>query len=415
MSAFPRRTQVAAAAVLSGLTLGFGAPALAAETVNVGMSTSLTGPVAQLGIASKDGAQMAVDQINRDGGLLGKQVKLLTADGQLKPNTGVTNVRNFVLADHAVAIMGPVSSAVGIAEAGVAARYQVPIFFNTSNDVDQTGKAFSKYAFQVVPSTYMEPHAMALYVSKLFKQHHWKTLYTIAPNYAFGHSTVEQFLAGLKQDGVDVDVVGQQWPQLGASDYTQYISAIMAKSPDFVFAAEYGGDLITFTKQAEGSGLFKKTQVLADYWPLALEALGTSAPAGAITDDRAPPFYTVQSPEMGQFAQAFHAKYNRWPSTWAILGYSAVQTWAQGVQKAGTFDGEKVADALGGGPTIKTIRGDFKLRACDHVAEIPVYMGVLSKDVNAKYGRRVMTDVVAQPPDKIMMTCPAKEAMQPHA
>ena len=415
MTAFPIRTQVAATALLGGLALGIGAPVLAAETVNVGMSTSLTGPVAQLGIASKDGAQMAIDQINKDGGLLGKQVKLLTADGQLKPNTGVTNVRNFVLADHAVAIMGPVSSAVGIAEGGVAAQYKVPIFFNTSNDVDQTGKAFSKYAFQVVPSTYMEPHAMALYVANLFKEHHWKTLYTIAPNYAFGHSTVEQFLAGLKQDGVDVDVVGQQWPQLGASDYTQYISAIMAKSPDFVFAAEYGGDLITFTKQAEGAGLFKKTQVLADYWPLALEALGASAPAGAITDDRAPPFYTVKTKEMDQFAQAFHAKYQSWPGTWAILGYSAVQTWAQGVKKAGSFNGDNVADALSGGTKVKTVGGDFTLRGCDHLAEVPVYMGVLSKDVDAKYGRRVMADVVAQPPDKIMMSCTAKQAMQPHA
>lgn len=413
MTANRTRPPLAAMTLAGGLALGFGAPALAAQTVNLGQSTSLTGPVAGLGVANRDGAQLAVDRINAGGGLLGKQIKLLTADGQLKPNTGVTNVRNFVLADHVAAVLGPVSSAVGIAEAGVAAQYHVPIFFSVSNDVDQTGKAYSKYAFQLVPSTYMEPHAMALYVAGLFKQNHWKTLYTIAPNYAFGHSTVEQFLDGLKQDGVDVDVVGQQWPQLGASDYTQYISAIMAKSPDFVFAAEYGGDLITFTKQAQGAGLFQKTHVLGDYWPLALEALGTSAPAGAITDDRAPPFYTVKTKDMEQFADSFHARFHRWPGTWAILGYSAVQTWADGVRKAGSFDGDKVVAALSGGATVKTIRGDITLRDFDHLAQVPVYMGVLSSDVDAKYGRRIMANVVAEPPGKIMMDRAAKQATQP--
>ncbi|MGH8113775.1 MAG: ABC transporter substrate-binding protein [Rhodanobacteraceae bacterium] len=401
-----------AAAVSLACGLALGTPAFAAGTVNVGLSTVLTGPIAVLGIANKNGVEMAVDDINAHGGLLGEKIKLLTADGQTKPNVGVTNVRHFVLANQAKAIFGPVSSAVGIAEGGVAAQYRVPIFFNTSNDVEQTGKAFSKYAFQVVPSTYMEPHAMALYVARLFKEHHWKTLYTIAPNYAFGHSTVDEFLAGLKQDGVDVDVVGQQWPQLGASDFTQYISAIMAKHPDFVFAAEYGGDLITFTKQAEGSGLFKKTAFLGDYWPLALEALGASAPAGAITDDRAPPFYIVHTKEMEQFANAYHTKFHKWPGTWAILGYEGVQTWADGVKKAGSFDGEKVAAALSG-TTVKILRGDVKLRACDHLAEIPVYMGTLSSEVSPKYGRRVMAGVVAEPPDKIMLSCGAKVAMQP--
>ncbi|HEU0196947.1 MAG TPA: ABC transporter substrate-binding protein [Nevskiaceae bacterium] len=410
-----RRTPILSTALASlacAAAIAYAAPSLAAGSVNVGLSSSLTGPAAALGIASKNAYELGIDEINAHGGLLGKQIKLLTADGQLKPNTGVTNIRNFILADQAKAIFTPVSSAVAIAEAGIAAQYKVPIFFAVSNDIELTGKKFSNYAFQVVPNTYMEPHAMALYVASLFKKNHWKTLYTIAPNYAFGHSTVDQFLAGLKADGVHVKVVGQQWPQVGASDFTQYISAIMATKPDFVFAAEYGGDLITLTKQGQSAGLFQSTHFLGDYWPLALKALGKDAPAGAITDDRAPPFYTIHTKAMEQFANAYHARFHTWPGTWAILSYSSLQTWVDGVKKAGSFDGTKVADALSGGVTVDTVRGSFKLRACDHMAEIPVYLGTLSKDINPTYGRRVMSNVVVEPAQKIMMDCNTKVAMR---
>src|SRR5699024_1433222 len=161
----------AAAAVLSlGLAAGFGPAAMASDTVKIGMSTALSGSIAVLGRTTMHGVQLAIDKINANGGVLGKQIELLTADGEAKPSTGVTNVRNFILSDQVKALIGPVSSAVGSAEASVAGQYQVPIFFATSNVVDQTGKYFSKYVFQVVPSTYMEPHAIAAYVAKQSKK-----------------------------------------------------------------------------------------------------------------------------------------------------------------------------------------------------------------------------------------------------
>jgi branched-chain amino acid transport system substrate-binding protein len=407
------RTRKPAAALVAayGLACACAAPAMAADTVDVGMSTGLTGSVASLGITGKQGVKLAIDKINANGGLLGKKIKLIVADGELKPATGVTNVRNFILKDNAKAIFGPLSSAVGAAEAQTAGQYRVPIFFFTSNDVDQTGKYFSKYSFQVVPTTYMEPHAIAAYVAKEAGKKGWKTYYTISPNYSFGHSTVKQFLAGMKEYGAEADVVGQQWPKLGASDYSQYISAITSKKPDFVFVGQYGGDLITFTKQAEGYDLFKNTQVYAAYWLSSLKALGKKAPAGAISVSRSAPFYLHPSEGMKDFTKQYHKKYDEWPTTWAVLGYSAVETWAQGVKKADSFDADKVSEALSGA-TIDSIRGQFKIRACDHVAEAPEYVGLLSKKFNAKYDIRTLTHVYKAPAKKIMMPCHEKKATQ---
>ncbi len=395
-----------------GMAMAIGPTAFAAGTVNVGMSTTMSGAIGSLGTSGRNGAQLAIDKINAEGGLLGDQVKLLTAEDQAKPPIGATNVRNFILNDKVKAIFGPVSSAVGSAEAGVAKQYKVPIFFHTSNDIDQTGHSFSKYAFQVVPSTYMEPHAIAAYVAKESKAAGWKTFYTISPDYSFGRTTVAEFLEGMKANGVNVDLIGQQWPALGASDYSQYISAITTKKPDFVFIGQYGGDLVTLTKQGNGAGLFKNSHVYAGYWLDALQALGADAPAGVISSDRAKPFYENPSKDMQEFTKTYHQKFGSYPPSWAILAYSAVETWAQGVKKANSFDADKVADALSGATINSALRGPFKIRECDHVAEVPEYMGVLSPDVNKDYGVRTMTKIVEVPASETMMSCAAKQKLQ---
>lgn len=399
-------------AVAIALAVGVSQTASAAQSVNVGLSSAFTGPIATLGETNEHGIELAIDKINADGGLLGKQIKLVTADSEAKPATGVSNVRNFILNDHVKALFGPVSSAVGAAEDVAAGQFHVPIFFDVSNDVDQTGKYFSKYTFQVAPNTRMESYAIASYVEREAKRNNWKTYYTISPDYSFGHSTVDEFLAAMKAYGAHVDVVGQQWPALGATNYSQYISAILSAHPNFVFVGEYGGDLITFTKQAKEFDLFEKSKVYAAYWIDTLEAMGASAPADAITVDRSKSFYLDPSAAMDQFAKTYHSKFGSWPTPWAVLGYTAVETWAQGVKKAGSFDADKVSAALSGAVVRDTLNGTFTLRGCDHQAEVPEYVGVLSKEVSTRYGIRTMTNVYTAPAAKIMMSCASKLAQR---
>lgn len=400
-----------AAALAFGLAAGINSTAMAAGSVTIGYSGALSGSVAQLGVTAKHGIVLAIDKINDNGGLLGKKVKLVVADGGLSPSTGATNVRNFVFKHDVKAIMGPTASSVAAAEVVAAARYQVPIFLNQSNDISLTGKNFSKYVFQVVPSTYMEPYAIAAYITSKSESHDWKTYATISPNYSFGHSTVENFLQAMEQFGADIKVVSQQWPALGATNFTQYITATLAENPDFVFIGQYGGDLITLTKQASGYGFFDKTQAYAAYWLGTLQALGAKAPAGVISVARSLPFYLHPTKQMKEFTKKYHKKFDSWPTTWAVMAYSAVETWAEGVKKAGTFDAQKVSKALSGA-TVDTIRGSFKIRACDHLAMVPEYVGLLSEDVSSKYGFRTLVDIYKAPAEKIMMSCEKKNKLQ---
>lgn len=400
----------AATPAAAGATQAAGAATQAPRftgSVNVGMSTTLSGSSAGLGKSGLQGAQLAVDDLNAKGGLLQKEIKLVSADDAANAQTGTQNVRTMILDQKVVAMIGPVTSAVAAATQPIAAQNKVPIFFHTSNDIVLTTKQYSKYTFQLVPNTVMEPRAVAEYLSK----QPYRRYYTISPDYNYGRDTVDAFLKAMKEFGIDVEVVGQQWPKLGATDFTAVISAALAAKPDFVFLGVFGGDLLTFTKQAKGFNFFAQVKAGGPFGLDLLPVLKTDVPAGAVAWSRGP-FFAIDTPATKDFTKRYKEKHGEWPTEWSLLAYTAVQTWAEGVTKANAFDGEKVADALGGA-TVTTIRGPIKLRACDHQAEIPEFVGLVSAKEDATYGFPLLENVFVADPQKIMLTCDQAKELQP--
>jgi branched-chain amino acid transport system substrate-binding protein len=392
---------------------GGAADSTSGGTVKIGISTSLSGSIANLGQTGLQGLKLAVKHINEDGGVLGKKVSIVSADDNVTPATGAANVRSMVTRDHVVALFGPVASSIASAEEQVADQYKVPIFFHTSNDASLMTKTFSKYAFQNVPNTTMEPRAVADYLSQKVEKGKTITIATFAPDYSFGHDTVDGFIKALKDLGVDFKLVKQEFPPLGASNISSYLSALVAAKPDYVFNAQYGGDLVAFTKQAGSYGFFKDTKVIAMYAYAPLAALGDQAPAGAIGFDRAP-FWAIDTPEMKDFVEQFKAEYGKYPTEWAIFAYAAAQQWAWGVEKAGSFEASKLIDVL---PDAEppTILGSLKIRGCDHQTTVPEYVGTISGTGDPQYdGLHLYEEpVFVAPFDDIALTCDEVAAMQP--
>lgn len=351
--------------------------------VTIGESTTLSGSIASLGQTSLQGVQLAVADLNKHGGVLGKKVKVVSADDAATPATGVSNVRTMIDGDHASAIFGPVASSVAAAEEQVTNAQHIPIFFHVSNDIGLTTTGFDKYVFQNVPNTVMEPRAVADYLARQF-QGKQVSIATFAPNYSFGTDTVAAFVQALKDLHVNFKLVKQEFPPLGATDISSYLAAITAAHPQYVFNAQFGGDLVTFTKQAQSYGLFSQTKVIAMYDYSVLQSLGSAAPAGSIGFDRAP-FWTIDNSAMRSFVNEFKAKYGDYPSEWAILGYASVQQWAWGVNQAKSFSGDAVSAALSG-KSVPTILGDQQIRACDHQTQLPEYVGEVSAQPNSQYG-----------------------------
>lgn len=380
--------------------------------MTIGEATTLSGPIAELGQSGLQGVKLAAAQLNAKGGLLGDKVKVVSADDALAPATGASEVRSMILNDHVAALFGPVSSAVAVAQEQIAAQMHVPIFFHTSNDAGLMTTHFTKYGFQTVPSTVMEPRAVAAYLASKYGTKKI-TVATFAPDYSFGHDTVSSFLQALKDLHVNYTLAKQEWPALGASNITPYLAALVAAKPQFVFNAQFGGDLVAFTKQAASYGFFSRTKVIAMYDYAALQALGQAAPAGAIAFDRAP-FWAISSPQMTSFVQQFHRTYGQYPSEWAVLGYAAVQQWAYGVRKAGSFDADKVAAALPGA-SAPTVLGTLTIRACDHQVQLPEYVGTVSSQPSTQYGgiRLWDTGAYTAPFSQISLTCAQARAQQP--
>jgi branched-chain amino acid transport system substrate-binding protein len=410
-----RKLAIGAAAALAALSAtGAGSAAHrtgAAETVNVGMSTTLTGAIATLGIGASQGASLAISDLNKRGGLLGKQINFVLKDDAATPATGADNVKGLILNDHVVGLLGPVSSGVAGAELPLANQYKVPIFLPVANSVTLLTKTWTPYAFQLVPNTVMEPRAVASYLKK-YLGNKTVSVATFAPDYVFGHSTVDGFLQALKDLDVKHAVIDQEWPALGAPDIGPQLSALISKKPQVTFNVQFGNDIVNFTNQAAGYGFFKNTRLIAMYSYDPLKALAGRAPAGAIAFDRAP-YWAIKTPEMGKFVTRYHAKYKDYPSEWAIIAYTAVETWAYGVKKAKSFDGDKVSAAIAGS-TIPTIRGKVAIRGCDHQAAVPEYVATVNSKKDAQAGFPLWTKpVYVAPPSKIMLTCAQSVALRP--
>lgn len=340
-------------------------------TKKVGLSTSLTGSVASYGQAGLNGITMAIDEVNAKGGVNGYKIELDQADDAAKAALGTENARRLIVEDHVVALFGAVSSAVCLAESPISKQYSVPFITFTCNDFNLTTTKFQPYIASVVPNTYMEGTAIANYLGAQSK---YKTYYIIAPDYSFGHTEAEAFKARLKVLNPSAQIIGEDYPKLGATDYTSYINKILAAKPDIVYSNIFSGDLVTFVKQATPFDFFNKVSFSTLTSTDDLQTLGNDFPKNLLGYARAP-FYAIDTPENKDFIQRFKARFLKDPSEWAIMGYDAYNLWANAANKAGVFDGDKVMAKIVGQP-FKSLRGTFTIRAIDHQADVPEWVGV---------------------------------------
>jgi len=405
-----KSTLAAVAALCTVVIAGCGGssaqPAATQGEVLLGVPIGTTGANATIGIEGLKGMQMAVDDINAKGGVNGKALKLAQIDDAGSAATASTNTRSLVTNQKVVALFGSSTSSTAAATEAIAGQYQIPFVIWAGADIGLTTKTFNKFTFQTKPSTYMEPRAVAQYMAT----QPYKRYYTVGVDISYGHNQVDTFLSSLKADGVTPQVVGQQWPAIGTSDYTSIITAIAAAKPEFVFTALTGSDLLNFLKQAGAYKLFQTAKLGVTTGSDLSLALGTSTPPGTVMWDSAPFFLMDQTAK--DFADKFHSKFGTWPMEWPLMGYAAVQIWAQAAAAAKSFDGTQVAKAMVAKP-FSTVRGQLSFRACDDQALVPTYLWVTASSADPKYGFPLASTSEVITNDKNMMPCSDAQALQP--
>lgn len=365
------------------LAAGFAAPQIspAANPYHLGVTLGFSGTGAPYSREALEGIRIALDEINGQGGFLGKHpVRLFSRDTQTKPGVAAGAAKDLIHKHKVRTIIGTYSSACALAIKPVCRENRVLHIATVSNSEDITRIDFSPYTYSVVPNTYMMAKGLIQGVVKLARDKGWKNYVTIASDYSWGRSSQENQVALLKQIAPDIRLLAAYWPRLGQTRFNSFIVAIMAQEPDFALGTIAGADLALWMRDARDYRFFKKIAFpggLVSVTELISQA--GSIRRGLYGRCRAPFFAHMDIPLMANFVKNYRAKYDRYPSDWAVLSYDGVYTLKQGIEKAGTIETDPVKDALKGLP-IDTTRGRLHFREIDNQLNCSAYFGRVADD-----------------------------------
>ncbi len=390
-SALPRRSLLLAA--VAAMAFGGGSAAQAQGDIKVGLTTDLTGMAAAFTRSTVNGVEMAIADINAEGGLLGRKVTVLVRDSQLKPDLGTTHTRDLITRENVDILVGPNSSAVGLTVSAVARQYQKPVIMTTPNTPRLPMELFHPHFFTIVPSGLMEARAMAEVIGPLGKRFAF-----IGGDYEASHQGLKYFKDRLATVNPEAQFVAEAWPKLGEPDYSSYITKLMSARPDVVFSYLWGADLVGFVKQAKPYGLFDRMKVGTLLFMDDLKALGAEMPDGVYGQMRAP-FFALTGDKINQFVEKYRAKYNNeYPADWAIMGYEAMMVYADAIKRANSVEAAALIKALEEGE-FDMIRGKTAFRKLDHQGNVPSFIGKTTAD--GRYPFKILTEVSRVPAEKI--------------
>jgi branched-chain amino acid transport system substrate-binding protein len=364
-------------------------------TKNLGIDTPLSGQSALYGHAISQGAKLAVDELNAKGGVNGFKIAPDIVDDGTDVNKSVDNVKQLILQDNAVALIGQVLSSQCQQTSPVSRQNKVIFMATTCNSYQLTTEPdlINPYYFSLVPNTFMEGLAAGTLAGKLGA----KNIFIVSPNYLFGKSETNSFVAGLKKAAPDAKFVNDPstWyvPFPTNPRWDSTINLIQSTHPDLVYSNIFAADQVNFIKQALGvDPNFFKTYPMTTLSSIDdLNALKDQYPPGMHLYMRAP-FFALSNSAMNGFVQRYHAAYTEYPSDWAVMAYDGVMTWAKAATIAGTFDSDAVRKQLAG-HSFPSLRGyNFTFRTVDQQANVGETIGTTA-DSGGKYPFLTLKDV----------------------
>src|SRR6266853_552571 len=376
------RANLLGMAAASAAVVCLGAPAMAQGTIKIGELNSYKSQPAFLD-PYKKGWEMAVEEINAKGGVLGKKLEVVSRDDGANPSDAVRVADELITREGVNVIAGTFFSHIGLAVTEFAGKKQV--FFLAAEPLTDkiTWQNGNKYTYRLRSSTYMQV-AMLMPDIVAAKKKRWALVY---PNFEYGQSAVENFKAMLKKQQPDAEIVAEQAPPLGKVDAGATAQAIDDAKPDAIFNVLFGPDLAKFVREGNTRDVFKNRFVasLLSGEPEYLDPLKDEAPVGWLVTGY--PWYAIDTPAHKKFLDAYRKKFNDYPRLGSVVGYVTVKSMAAGIAKAGSTDTAKVAAAFNGlkidGPF-----GPFVFRGSDHQATMGAYVGKLAH----KDGKPVMGD-----------------------
>ena len=347
-------------------------PALAADTVKIGILDPQSGPAESVGRFYKAAIEFVVDEQNAKGGLLGKQIELFFEDDELKADVGIRKAKKLILEKKVNFLGVGANESLGLALNKMIADYNVIQLAYGVQNMELTGKDFSRYTFRTTQNLHNVVAGMALTVA----DKGYKKFYMLGLDILPAHGHTEIFMKELKKYIPGVEIVGEDYFPWAAKDFAPYISKIKAADPDVVMLAAFGPDVINMIKQSRKLGLDAVFLNHAIIDPYIMKELGDQAD-GILTSIS----YTmsIDTPANKELIEKFHAKHKNDKDfyTWYPFGQCgvAIQGWKMffaAIEKAGSLDPEKIIPVFEGFE-YQTPVGLWIMRACDHTVLMPMF------------------------------------------
>ncbi|MEQ9725125.1 ABC transporter substrate-binding protein [Pseudomonas sp. WHRI 8822A] len=330
------------------LSTAFNACVQAADPITLGLSYPRTGSYKEEGLAQMRGALLAIDELNAQGGVLGRSLRLSSLDDASKPDKAVRNVDKLIK-EGAAMLFGGASSAVAIA-AGKRAAQQGLLYFGTltySNDT--TGKDGHRYMFRECNNAWMSAQVLGQYLNKRLPD---KRYFYVTADYTWGHTTESSLRQTTStQDAAQHPGLRVPFPGAALADYQNALTQAAASNADVLALVLFGEDLVRAMRIAKDLGLTSRMQIVA---PNLTQSIVEQAGPGLMEGVVGTEPWTWRVPELENsapgkaFVKAYSERYAMYPSSSAASAYSIVQQWADAAKRAGSLDSEALIKALEG-------------------------------------------------------------------
>ena len=337
-------------------------------TIKIGEFTSLTGKEATYGQAAHKGTVLAVEEVNASGGVLGRQLELITADSQSKAGECATIVKKFISRDKVIAVLGEIASSRSLEAAPIAQNAKVPMIAPTATAPEVTAKG--SYIFRACFIDTFQGTVMAKFAKEDLKARRVAILSSVSSAESVG--LAKYFRERFTQDGGTI-ALEQKYAE-GDKDFRAQLTAIRAANVDGVFVPGYYTEAALICKQARDLGLNIPLFGI-DGWesPELVQIGGTSVEGSYFLTHYSP---ENKSPLVVQFNERFRQRWNEGTNTLAALGYDSVKLLVDAIQRAGTTESAKLRDALAATKDFQAVTGTITFDALRNPTKSAVVLQV---------------------------------------
>lgn len=306
------------------------------KTIKLGAIQPISGQISAYGTQTRDAINMAIEEINANGGVLGKQIEMIVEDDEASPDKTKNVFKKLVAKDKVIGIVGALTSKCSLAITQEAQAKKIIMI--TPSSTNDTVTDAGDYIFRACYNDSFQGQVCAQFAYESLKGRRAAILYDVTNDYSKGLTT--NFKQKFEELGGTV-VVAESY-STGDKDFNAQLTKIKATKPDVLFIPDYYSTVSLIAKQVRTQGM-TIPMIGADGWDEITNNAGDEVLDCYYSNHYSP---DANDTDVTEFVQKYKAKFNITPNALAALGYDATYILVEAIERAGSTDPEKIKEAM---------------------------------------------------------------------